>query len=86
MNGGDDNVDKISESHRMVEINFCARYEILHSPFGVIGLKQIQIGFPFITNDLTTGEAADGDDHGKRFIRDCLWVFVVVVCKKIKNR
>ncbi len=35
------------------------------SPLGVIRLQQIKIGFPFISNHLSAGEATDGYDHGE---------------------
>jgi hypothetical protein len=45
-----------------------------NSPLRIIGLKQIQIRFPFIPNNFAAGEASYGDDHCAVF---CLEMRVV---------
>lgn len=32
-------------------------------PFGVLSLQQTKVSFPFVADDLATGEASDWDDH-----------------------
>lgn len=43
------------------------------SPLGVLGLQQPQVGLPFVADDLATGEAANGDDHGYSYSAGALW-------------
>ena len=41
------------------------QHKTADSPLRVIRLQQIKIGFPFVANHLSAGEATDGDDHGE---------------------
>ena len=51
-------------AHQPHLVDIDTKSSLAYSPLRIIRLQQIKIGFPFIPNDLSAGEASDGDDHG----------------------